>query len=289
MSAGRLTVSAEVAAVVGREDLEALANRVAAEGYDCAVCGEHSPDSVPAAVAVWDMGPGARWARVAHERCSPSAVIGPADLPGETPARAVAGLAPHASAGVRALVLVEMLYSAAVREGGERVDVAATGLLGEGLHLITSAGRLATPAGPGWSVVIPAPGVAVISGPGTAGTVYEGELWTPPGWLGVARRRGGAELLIGVTGIAEIGPDTNPLFLVTAAARAGRLVGGLVPVVTGDMRQAPAGHFLPALRRTPRQGGQTCNRSAAGVPSGNRRRRLVAVVGQPVLIREASV
>jgi hypothetical protein len=232
VSAGRLlTVSAEVAALVGREDLAALEARVAGEGYDCAVCSEHSPAGVPAVVAVWDAGPGTAWARVAHERCAPSAVIGAADLPGSTPARAVAGLVPHASAGVRALIMVEMLYSLATRDAGERVDGTASGLLGVGLHLIAAAGRLAPSAGPGWSAVFPAPGAAVITGPGIAGTVYEGELWTPPGWFDVARQRGGAELLTGVIGVAGLGPDTSAFSLVASAARAGRLVGGLVPVV----------------------------------------------------------
>lgn len=238
MSGGRLAVSAEVAAIVGREDLAELERRVAAEGYDCAVCREHSPASVPAVVAVWDAGSGVTWARVAHERCAPSAAIGPADLPGDTPARAAAGLVPHASAGARALIVVEMLYAIATREVGERVDGAASGLLGAGLHLITTAGRLAPPAGPGWSAAFPADGVAVITGPGVAGTVYAGELWTPPGWFEVARERGGAELLVGVTGVAGIGADTSTIRLIADAARSGRLVGGLVPVVTGGGRSA---------------------------------------------------
>ncbi len=224
--------------MVSREDLEALESRVAAEGYDCAVCGGHSPDSVPAVVAVWDAGPDTTWARVAHERCAPSAVIGESGLPGTTPARAITGLVPHASAGVRALVLVEMVYSLAVSEAGERIDGVASGLLGVGLHLITAAGRLAPPAGPGWLVDFPAAGLASITGPGVAGTVYEGELWTPPGWLDVARERGGAELLTGVTGIAGVGAATSALRLVADAARAGRLVGGLVPVVAGGNRAA---------------------------------------------------
>lgn len=238
MSGGRLlAVSAEVAALVDREDLEALESRVAAEGYDCAVCGGHSPATVPAVVAVWNAGQDTQWARVAHERCAPSAVIGESDLPSATPARAITGLAPHASAGVRALLLVEMLYASATHEAGERIDVVATGLLGEGLHLIATAGRLAPPAGPGWSAVFPAPGLALISGPGSAGTVYEGELWTPPGWLDVARQRG-AELLIGVTGVAGVGAGTSSLRLVADAARAGRLVGGLVPVTVPGTRPA---------------------------------------------------
>jgi hypothetical protein len=234
----RLAISAEVAELVSREDLEGLESRVAAEGYDCAVCGGHSPATVPAVVAVWNAGPDTRWARVAHERCAPSAVIGASGLPGTTPARAITGFAPHASAGVRALVLVEMLYSLATNEAGERIDGVASWLLGEGLHLITAAGRLAPPAGPGWSAVFPAPGLALISGPGAVGTVYEGELWTPPGWLDVARQRGGAELLIGVTGVAGVGAGTSALRLVADAARAGRLVGGLVPVIVPGTRPA---------------------------------------------------
>lgn len=71
--AGRLTVSAEVAAALGAEELALLEARVAAEGYDCAGCGLR-PELAdePAVVFVRDTGPGVGRARVAHARCAAS-------------------------------------------------------------------------------------------------------------------------------------------------------------------------------------------------------------------------
>jgi hypothetical protein len=224
----RLRVSAEVAAVVGAEDLALLEAKAAAEGYQCAECGQWSALAAePAAVIVRGAGPGIGWARIAHERCSPSRVAGVAVLPDELAMTVVAGVIPHAS-GPRAVILAEP--SAAVStssEAGDRVDLVTAGLISRGLHLITRAGQR-PPAAPGWTVHLPSPAEAVITGP--AGTLlYEGTLIRPPLWQQIAAARGGdVELLVGMTGLAGLGPATPATGLLTSAAKAGRLVGGMI-------------------------------------------------------------
>lgn len=223
---GRLRVNAEVAAVVGAEDLALLEAKAAAEGYECAECGQWSAlDAEPAAVIVRGAGPGIGWARIAHERCSLSRVAGQTMLPDELAMTVVAGVVPHAS-GPRAVILAEPSATVSTSsEAGDRVDLVTVGLISRGLHLITRAGQRPA-AAPGWTVRLPSPAEAVITGPGTL--LYEGTLIRPPLWQQVAAVRGDVELLVGVTGLASLGPDIPATGLLADTARGGRLVGGTV-------------------------------------------------------------
>lgn len=225
---GRLRVSAEVAAVVGAEDLALLERKAGTEGYQCAGCGQWSAlEDEPAAVTVAGAGPGIGWARIAHERCCPSRVAGETVLPDELAMTVVAGVIPHAS-GPRAVILAEPAATlSASSAAGDRVDLVVTGLIARGLHLVTRAGQR-PPAAPGWAVRLPSPAAAVITGPGTL--LYEGELIRPPLWQRVAAACGAVELLVGVTGLAGLGPDTPAAGLLAGAARAGRLAGGTIPL-----------------------------------------------------------
>jgi hypothetical protein len=225
---GRLHVSDDVAAIVGARDLASLQAKAAAEGYDCDVCRQHSTlEAEAAAVIVSTLEAGIEWARLAHQRCSPSAVVPGPPLPEEFPATAIAGVIPH-DTGPRAVILTEPAARVSEsRPPGDHTDLLAAWLLGHGMHLLARAGHLPPPA-PGWSVRFPSPTTAVITGPGT--DLYEGPLVRPPLWQHAAAARGGAELLFGVTGLAAITPDTSPISLLATAARAGRLIGGSVPV-----------------------------------------------------------
>lgn len=223
----RLGVSAEVAAVVGAEDLAALEARAAAGGYDCADCGQHSAlGGEPAVVIARAAGAGITWARISHARCSASRVQElPAVLPDETAITAVAAVIPHAT-GPRPVILAEPDHTIATAPGdGERADLVAAFLLGRGLHLLGRAGHRPPPA-PGWSVTFPSPAAAMITGPGTL--LYDGELIRPWLWQQAAAALGTVELLAGVTGLADLGPDDSVAALLAAAARAGRLTGGTI-------------------------------------------------------------
>jgi hypothetical protein len=135
-----LDVAAEVAAVVDGEDLAQLAER-ARVSYECVGCGRAATlADGPAAVVV--LRDGVRSvARVAHAACRSSQVV---DLPlgglrvtENAPAVAVASVLPHAH-GARPVLVVELGAAVSLREGGDRVDGIATGLMREGLHLVGS-------------------------------------------------------------------------------------------------------------------------------------------------------
>jgi hypothetical protein len=230
---GRLAVTADVAGLLG-EDLDRLAARTAAEGYDCPVCGRHAEladSAAPPPVVVLAAGPDVRWARVAHPGCAEPGVLPvPAELPADLSMTVVAGIVPHAS-GPRAVVLAEpsaTVTTLPAAPGGERTDAVAAWLLRLGLHLLGRAGQLAPPA-PGWRLALPSPAAAVITGPG-ATVLYEGTMIRPAGWERVDAARGGAELLTGVSGVAGLGPHDSAAALLAGAARAGRLVGGTITV-----------------------------------------------------------
>lgn len=102
-------------------------------------------------------------------------------------------------------------------------------LLGRGLHLLGRAGHRPPPA-PGWSVTFPSPAAAVITGPETL--LYDGELIRPWLWQQAAAALGTVELLAGVTGLAALGPDGSAAALLADAARAGRLIGGTITLLS---------------------------------------------------------
>lgn len=231
----RLLASPEVLAAVSAEEWARLEAKVRAEGYDCAECQQRSPlGAEPAMVVLYDAGPLVGWARVVHARCAPERP-GRAGLAGEHLLTVVAGLVPHAT-GDRAVILAEFADSAtATSEAGDRVDLVAGWLMGRGLHPLTRAGQR-PPAAPGWSLWLPSPGLAVIAGPET--TLYQGTMITPDGWTAVARSRG-AELLVGVSGLATLGQEPGTR-VIADAARAGRLVGGTITEVTQSLQALPA-------------------------------------------------
>jgi hypothetical protein len=229
----RIEIAEDVAAVVGEHDLEMLLQRAAA-GYECPTCGGSARlEDGPASVVVMQSGD-LTVARVAHAACERSQIVQlPPDalrVSPDMPAMAAAAVLQHVS-GPRPALIVEPSATASTSEHGERVDLITSGLLRDGLHLISAVGRTPKPAS-GWRLELAGPSSVRV---GTdASWLYEGEVNLPPMWLQLVGERGGCLLLCATglglgDGVESLGQAARRL---TEAARQGRLVGGLVPVIT---------------------------------------------------------
>ena len=82
----------------------------------------------------------------------------------------------------------------------------------------------------GWTLWLTSPVSAVVDYPAGA-AAYDGTLIRLPGWEQFAAGYGGAVLLVGSNlGLATVGNHDHGLGRVNTVARAGLLVGGVVPV-----------------------------------------------------------
>jgi hypothetical protein len=228
-----LQVSEEVAAVVGAGNLAQLA-ATAAGSFECARCGATaSLSDGPATVVAFRDGI-LTVARIAHESCSSSQVVdvpeGTLRVAEQAPAVAVAAVLPH-SAGLRPVLVVEPGASVSILQDGERIDGVTAHLLGLGLHLVAALGHTPGEA-PGWQVELTSAVTARALYPG-GDALYDGDLIMPPPWLRLVADRGGCLLLVASgLGLAEgLGEVAEGMRRLNSAARAGRLVGALVPVV----------------------------------------------------------
>lgn len=230
-----LTVAAEVREWVEQADLDRLA-AMAAGGWRCSGCGRRGSGAAAVVVVVRPGAAGAETAVVnlAHGGCVPSQVRreqGPLAAPTAGGMTATAAVLPHIS-GPRALLVTELTTPVTARAGLERVDMGTAVLLGGGLHLLPDAWQPA-PAAAGWAVLLPSPRSAVVLDP-AGGRYYDGSLDQPPPWRQLAATRGTVELIAGVSGMAGGPGDPGPgVRALESAARAGRLVGGTIPVKTG--------------------------------------------------------
>jgi hypothetical protein len=230
-----LEVSAEVAELVGAENLRLLAEQAAAGGYTCTVCERRASSlAEPASVVVVRYGT-VTSVKLAHVACASSRVVdvapGALRVAAETPATAVAGIFPSAGEfGRRPVLLVEMADTVDVAGGGERVDGVITHLIGRGLHLVTRIGRTA-PVAAGWAVTLSGPDGVRVTGPDTL--VYDGTAWRPDGWERLVDALGGrCELFVGV-GLqlaAGLPGGSEGLRRLRDASGAGLLAGGSVGV-----------------------------------------------------------
>jgi hypothetical protein len=150
---GGIEIADDVAAAVGAEDL-ALLEQSTRAGFECVACGRPGDLAAGPASVVLIRGEPFMVARVAHASCSPSRVVdvepGTLRPAAEQSSTALAAVLPHAS-GARPVLAVEPNVHASIREGADRVDAIATGLMALGLHLVTSLGRSPGPAA-GWRV-----------------------------------------------------------------------------------------------------------------------------------------
>lgn len=233
----QIVVAAEVAALVGEEDLRLL-RRQAGTGYTCAVCrvrdqslAEHPANAVVYRDELLVV------VRLAHVGGSPSQVVdvepGTLRPARETPASAVAVMLPSAAEpGVRPLLVVEMAAAIAVLDGGvDRVDRLVTELIRCGLHMVSQLGHVLPPAA-GWSVTLTGPRTVRVDGPGVE-MVYDGTLYRESAWEQVIAYQGGrCEVLVGVgMQLAEhLDKAGEGLRRLREASRSGLLVGGLVDV-----------------------------------------------------------
>ena len=132
---------------------------------------------------------------------------------------ATAAVIPH-PAGRRALLITELaVQMSSATSSGERVDPVLAGLLGRGLHLVSSFAER-PPETPGWLVSLPSRSAAVIL-EASGDLFYAGDL---PLSLTIAKW-----LLTGVVGFGAVRPDQALAALADAAQR-GRLAGGMVAV-----------------------------------------------------------
>jgi hypothetical protein len=240
-AAGSLLVTAAVTDLLSPDDLEKL-SLSAASGYRCVTCDRAGQlRDGPAAVVIRlvtapgteAQGPQVAHVRLAHSRCSAPQVLpepGSLAAPPDAAMTATAAVLPH-PAGDRALLITEMsVQLSSVTSPGERTDPALAGLLGRGLHLV---GAITEPApdSPGWRVSLPSRATAVILEP-DGGLFYSGGIGQPRVWRQLIRRRGQVELLTGVIGLPADGParPDECVAALAAAARAGRLAGGMAAV-----------------------------------------------------------
>lgn len=223
-------VSAEVAELIGAENLRLLAAR-AASGYTCSVCRQQAASlDDPASVVVFRDAT-LTAVKLAHTRCSGSRVVevapGSLQTTNEAPALAVAGVLPSAGElGMRPVLIVE-LGAIDVGGGGDRVDGVVTALIERGLHLVDRVGRTA-PVVEGWAVTLIG---ADVRAEGPDMRVYEGQAWRPDGWEQLVSALGGrCELFIGVgLRLTEgLGDAVEGIRRLQEASRAGLLVGGTV-------------------------------------------------------------
>jgi len=208
--------------------------RSAAAGYECVECGQPGHlGGEPATLVVRVSWSEVADARIAHERCSPSRVVqtGQAYLvPSEMTMTVVAAVIPH-FAGYRALVVAEPPVNISTASAaGDRVDLLASALMERGLSMVATAGQRPA-AAPGWEIALPSAAEAVITGRG-GDLFYEGEMVQPPPWRQLVTGTGTVELLVGAIGLSAVGPGdlSAGLRALGDAARAGRLVGGTIPV-----------------------------------------------------------
>ncbi|KAB2376981.1 hypothetical protein [Actinomadura montaniterrae] len=221
-------VAPELVGEIDPADVEQLA-RAAADGWTCAVCGDAGAVDGIAEVVLLREGL-VTAARLAHPWCVPDApvrqVAGLREALAESrPATATAGLA-----GDVPLLVVDLADTVAGGDpGGERVDKVAAHLLGLGLDLVADLARLAElGAATGWRAAL-GPDWLTLTQPDRT-RLYDGELVLPDGWAAAAAVVGGCVLLVASglgshTALDRIGER------LAAAARAGRLVGGVVPVI----------------------------------------------------------
>lgn len=240
-----IRVSAEVAEVIGAENLHRLPHSPADGPFTCWAChATGDPNTEPASV-IAELHDGVPRIALAHAECMRSQVVGP-----DAPAPAVPTLlGPGADIrtltdeitgpdGPVPLLIIDQRPALAVRDDpAERADPVFAALLGMGLPPVTAISRPATPTlltepptpTPGWLLELSASRAARLTAP--AGTiVYDGECAQARPWRTLITRTNRCAVLIGAVGLypTDERPFTWIQTLLDQAAHAEELVGGLV-------------------------------------------------------------
>jgi hypothetical protein len=230
-----LRVSERVTAVLGQGYVARLRRGSAPGWVRCAVCAaEEELDAGQAMAVLVEPAPDGLRVMFAHAFCSPSRVLPtrPDPFAGQLWRRpAITGHALTVPGAPPALAVETDIVIHTATAGGELVDTLLATLLGRGLALVPALdGPTLTglPTLPGWMAWPTHAGQAIQVRADDGDPVYGGTLDTvPAGWLGtLAARRRLALLVASRAGLAPT--TTDPARLVAAAARDGRLVGGLV-------------------------------------------------------------
>ena len=233
-----IRVSAEVAELVGAEDLERLRTGAAFGPFTCWRCQRPGDTNrEPAAVIAERYRLTAR-VTLAHPQCAPSQVVDiDADAPPGmySPDRggmvAIAGIMPLGGLLVPVVALETVTETSMRAPGsGDRVDLLTAYLLASGWTLMRSLDqRPGHP--PGWQLRAPAPGNLLLTAP-DGSVMYDGECGWPPQWRGAAQGSGYSVVLAGSIGLyATQGRQltTDDLTgMLTRAATAGELTGALI-------------------------------------------------------------
>lgn len=238
-----IRVSAEVAELVGAEDLERLRTGAAFGPFNCWRCRQPGDtDREPATVIAERYRQTAR-VTLAHPRCAPSQVVdidadGPPGMysPDREGMVAIASIMPLGGLLVP-VVALETVTETSIRApgSGDRVDLLTAYLLASGWTLMGSLDqRPGYP--PGWQLQAPARGQLLLTTP-DGSVMYDGECGWPPQWRDAAREWGYSVVLAGSIGLyATRGRHltTGDLTgMLTRAATAGELTGALA-AFTGE-------------------------------------------------------
>jgi hypothetical protein len=239
-----IRASAEVADMIGAEDLHRLRHSPAYDPFTCWHCHGPGDANTEPATVIAELDEGAARIALAHAECARSQVVSTgAPAPPATPGTAALTDALPGPDGPLPLLILDQRPEMAVRSGpAERLDLSVSGLLSMGLTLVTTiseagpgipdvieVGEPLAPA-PGWRLELSARRAARLTAP-DGSIMYGGECGQPRPWRALINRTNRCAVLIGAIGLypnlGERAP-TRITTLLDQAAHAEELVGGLV-------------------------------------------------------------
>ncbi len=255
-----IRASAEVADMIGAEDLHRLRHSPAYDPFTCWHCHGPGDANTEPATVIAELSEGAARATLAHAECARSQVVStgapaPAALtePGtDADMAALTGVLPGPD-GPLPLLILDQRPQMTVRSGSAgRVNLFVSALLGMGLTLVTTisehlaqamdaqAGALAhaqaaspgswvfppAPA-PGWRLDLSARRAVRLTAP-DGSIMYGGECGQPRPLRALITRTGRCAVLIGAIGLYADRAPTRITMLLDQAAHTEVLVGGLV-------------------------------------------------------------
>jgi hypothetical protein len=237
-----IQASAEVAELIGAEDLARLRTGAAFGPFRCWRCCAHGDASQEPATVVAERYRLITRVTLAHPRCAPSQVVhidadGPPGMYGPQEMVAITGILPLGGLKVPVLVLELLTETSARAPGsGDRVDLLAGHLLASGWALMRSLDqRPGYP--PGWHLRASAPGRLLLADEPSGEVMFDGECGCPSPWRDLVGEWGYCVVLAGSVGLYALGgcqPDVGELTsMLTRAAAAGELLGVVAAFTAG--------------------------------------------------------
>lgn len=225
-----LNIDPEVVELLGSEDAILDLFDAAELGFVCTACGQPGrlAPAEPASVVMYlpDGGTGTPLVRLAHERCSASALIETDTPTGDDPGSAwpaKAWLRPSVDDPAAVVLVGPRLLAKHITDGGEMIDAITSGLLGYGYGLLTDPDA-PMPDVAGLAVRLgPADRVAVVDGDDCP--LWDGPLTLPPGWTEAATRSGRVGVVVS-SGLNLLDVDRDHLAALFTAISNGKAVAG---------------------------------------------------------------